>query len=620
MCGICGVLDTSGKPIDETGLRTMTQRLSHRGPDDLGVHILGGVGLGHTRLAVIDLTESGHQPMANEDGTLWITYNGELYNFRELRSELEKQFAFRSRTDTEVVLHAYEKWGESCLSHFNGIFAFAIYDSARRQLFAARDPLGVKPFYYGANGNRFAFASEIKALFALGITPAPAKENLAEYLMYGWLADERTLFTGIRSLEPGHRLTVRASEPLRIEPRCYYAPASRVSAGEYRRWERTAPSEAVETCSRLLEQSIAQQLMSDVPVGVLCSGGVDSSLVTALALKHSPGTRIFHVGLRDDAAMSEEPYARAVARHLGIGIHCYPLGREEFHAALVDTIYHSDFPLYNLNAVPVYYISRLARQQGVKVLLAGEGGDELFGGYPWRYQRLYRNVRARRRYGRWIAGLLHRTVDLAHLNPEGLFIHNFRTTTGDVENALQFASGFFGRAARWEKSLNAYRFLARPEEQHAQAAMLTDIREYLEHLLNRADKQTMQASVECRVPLLDVRVVEFALNLPYAFKVRRNVAKWILKKVAERHLPPEVVHRRKVGFNLPVSRYLDFPPGIFRDGFWQTQFGISPETILRHCDPADGAYWYAFLMTEIWGRLFFHGDSRESIGALLKAA
>ncbi len=618
MCGICGIVDHTDKPISEPELWRMIRRIGHRGPDDCGVRILGAAGLGHARLSIIDLSAAGHQPMANEDGTLWITYNGELYNYLDLRSRLEGRHSFRSRTDTEVILHAYEEWGEDCVRKFNGIFAFAIYDTVSRQLFAARDPVGVKPFYYSCSGGRFVFASEVKALFALDLSPAVAKENVAEYLMYGWLADERTLFAGVKSLEPGHHLSVKAPAEVRVTR--YYAPASRVDPQEYQRWNRARPEEVVEHCSQLLEQSVTGQMISDVPVGTLCSGGVDSSLVTALALRHNRQTQIFNVSLSDDAGLSEEPYARAVAEHLGIDIHYYHLDRRRFREALVETIYHSDFPLYNLNAVPVYYISRVARENGVKVLLAGEGGDELFGGYSWRYERLYRNVRMRRRYGRWVAGLLHRTMDLAHLYPESLFHHNFRATADDVGNALHFASGFFRRAARYEESLSAYSFLARPEERHAQAAMLTDIREYLEHLLNREDKHTMQASVECRVPLLDLRVVEFAINLPYKYKVHRHEGKWLLKNVAERYLPRAVIYRPKLGFNLPVKEYLDCSSAIFQGGFWESCFGIRPDAIARQQGHGQGSFWYAFLMTEIWGRLFFNGDSPESVTIMLNAA
>jgi asparagine synthase (glutamine-hydrolysing) len=618
MCGICGLLDTTGMPVDATQIAAMNRRLAHRGPDDCGTRVFGPAGLGHSRLSIIDLTQAGHQPMANEDETLWITYNGELYNHAELRRELQGRHAFRSRCDTEVVLHAFEEWGDDCVRRFDGIFAFAIYDTRRGRLFAARDPIGVKPFYYCHKDGLFAFASEVKALFALGIRPALAKENMAEYLMYGWLAGERTLFDGICSLEPGHTLTVAPGS--RETPVAYYSPAGKVNPGEYLRWETVRPGDVVEHCADLLARSVRKQMVSDVPVGTLCSGGVDSSLVTALALQHNPRTEIFHVSINDEPALDEEAFAREVAAHLGVQMHCYRMGRDDFRRALADTIYHSDFPVYHLNSVPMYYVSRVAREHGIKVLLSGEGGDELFGGYAWRYERLFRNVRSRRRFGRFAAGLLSKTVDLGHLYPDSLFRHSFRTTTGDVGNALSFASGFFGRDQRYEDSLAAYSFVALPEEQQAQAAMLTDVREYLEHLLNREDKHTMQASVECRVPLLDTRVVEFAVNLPYRFKIRKREGKWVLKQVAERYLPRTVLYRPKVGFNLPVEKYLDCSTRVFRDGFWQNHFGISPRVIERHCARSNGSFWYGFLTTEIWGRIYFNGDSPESVSAMLAAA
>ncbi len=617
MCGICGIISLQGDPVGEDALWRMTRRLDHRGPDDRGVEVFGDAGFGHTRLSIIDLSPAGHQPMSNGDESAWITYNGELYNYRSLRAELEDRYTFRSQTDTEVILHAYEEWGEDCVRRFNGIFAFAIYDVRKRRVFAARDQIGVKPFYYVADGRRVVFASEVKALYALDLVPRVAKENVAEYLMYGWLADSRTLFEGVRSLEPGHWLTVSIDERPQIVTSCYYRPARLVSPDEYHRWDATRVEDVIEHCGTLLETCVREQMISDVPVGTLCSGGVDSSLVTALALKHNPQVKIFNVSLSDNAELNEERYAQAVARHLGIEINYYHLDRQRFREALVDSIYHADFPLYNLNAVPVYYVSRLAREQGIKVLLAGEGGDELFGGYSWRYDRLHRNVLHRRRYGKWLARILNRGADLAYLTRDDLFLHHFRTTTNDVAGALNFASGFFGRGARFQESLDAYSFLPKPEEQYAQAAMLTDVREYLEHLLNREDKSTMQASVECRVPLLDPRVVQFALNLPYRFKVKGGEGKWIIKKIAERHLPREVIYRRKVGFNLPARQYLNYSEAIFRDGFWANTFGIQPETIARETMSANGSFWYAFLVTEIWGRLFIDGQKPEEINGIL---
>jgi asparagine synthase (glutamine-hydrolysing) len=339
--------------------------------------------------------------------------------------------------------------------------------------------------------------------------------------------------------------------------------------------------------------------------------------VTALALKHNPKLSIFNVSVSDDAALNEEKYARQVAEHLKIEFNYFKLNRQQFKDALVETIYHSDFPIYNLNAVPVYYISRMAREMGVKVLLAGEGGDELFGGYEWRYGRLFRNVRARRRYGRWIARLLNRTSDLAYVTRDDLFLPHFRTTTDDAATALKFASGFFGRGARFKQSLEAYSFVNSLEERYAQAAMLADVREYLEHLLNREDKSAMQASVECRVPFLNLDVVDFALNLPFKFKLRNGEGKWVIKKLAERYLPNEVIYRRKLGFNLPAREYLAFSDKIFEGGFWQSEFGIDRKTIGEECSNGGSSFWYGFLVTEIWGRLFLRGESIPDIKKVL---
>lgn len=617
MCGICGIISLDGNSVSDESLARLTDRLAHRGPDDRGVMSYGDVGFGHARLSIIDLSEAGHQPMRNEDGSVWITYNGELYNYLSIRGQLEQRYRFQSQSDTEVILHAYEEWGEDCVKRFNGIFAFAIYDAKKRRVFIARDQIGVKPLYYHAEPRRVVFASEVKAFFALDIVPRVARENVAEYLMYGWLADSRTLFDGVRSLEPGHWMTVSLGERPEVSTTCYYRAGDRVQAEMYEQRSRSTPESLVDQCEGLLETSVRDQMIADVPVGTLCSGGVDSSLVTALALRHNPQVKIFNVSLSDNKELSEERYAQTVAKHLGIDIVYYHLDRQRFRRALVETSYHADFPLYNLNAVPMYEISRVAREHGVKVLLAGEGADELFGGYSWRYERLYRNVRQRRRYGRWIARLLNRGADLAYLTRDDLFLHHFRTTTNDVAGALKFASGFFGRGTRFRESLDDYSFVTSEEERYAQAAMLTDVREYLEHLLNREDKSTMQASVECRVPFLDLPVVDFAVNLPYKFKVREGEGKWVIKKVAERYLPREVIYRRKVGFNLPARQYLDLSDRIFEDGFWSNTFGIRPGTIAEETANGNGSFWYAFLMTEIWGRRFIDGQSSEQINSLL---
>lgn len=613
MCGICGIFRFDSAPVDRAAVDRMVRALAHRGPDDSGAEVWPGIGIGHTRLSIIDLSAAGHQPMCNEDGSLWIVYNGELYNTAELRQQLTGRHTFKSHTDTELVLHAYEEWGPDCVERFNGIFAFAIVDVTARRLFAARDQLGVKPFYYTCDETNFLFASEVKSLLAGGVRPRLARERMAEFLMYGWNVGEHTLFAGVRSLPPGHRLYVNHPGKPRVATDCYYAVARRVSPALHEELRRCSDADLIDRCDALLQQSVGRQMVSDVPVGTMCSGGVDSSLITALAVRRSRDTSIFNVSIADSPELSEERYAQAVARHLDVSINYHRLARDNFLANLVDTIYHADFPIYNLNAVAVYQICKMARDQGVKVLLAGEGGDELFGGYAWRHERLYRNVRFRRRYGRYLNAILSRTADLASISEDGLFLPHFRTTSGDVSAALHFASGFYSRSLRWEEAMNAYEFLDLPEERYAQSAMLCDVREYLEHLLNREDKHSMQTSVECRVPLLDPALIDFAVNLPYDRKVRRSEGKWVLKKVAERYIPKSVIYRQKRGFNLPGKQYLSLREEFFRGGFWETEFGFNPARVAHLAPRSEGGFWYAFPITEIWARLMLDGESRSSV-------
>lgn len=613
MCGISGILRFDNEPVDPAALKRMVSSLAHRGPDDAGVRTWPGIGLGHTRLSIIDLSAAGHQPMTNEDGSLWIVYNGELYNMPEIRAALHGKHVFKSHTDTELVLHAFEEWGPKCVERLNGIFAFAIVDIRSRRLFCARDHLGVKPFYYCVQDGAFLFASEVKALQAGGYRPKLAREQMAEFLMYGWNVGERTLFADVQSLQPGHRMFVDAGAAQRVSPECYYSPQYIVSEDLHRELSQCTDQELVDRCEALLKDSVDRQMVSDVPVGTMCSGGVDSSLITAMAVQKSRNTSIYNVSIADAPELNEEKYAREVAKHLGVNINYHSLDRSNFLENLVDTIHHSDFPIYNLNAVAVAQVCKLARSHGVKVLLAGEGGDELFGGYSWRHERLYRNVRLRRRFGWLLNRVLSRTVDLAGNADDGLFLPHFRTTSGDVSSALHFASGFYSRSLRWMDAKAAYSFLKLPEEQYAQAAMLCDVREYLEHLLNREDKHSMQTSVECRVPILDLNVVRFALNLPFDRKVRKKEGKWTLKQVAERYIPKSVIYRQKRGFNLPGKQYLNVRDDFFKNGFWQTEFGLDPAAIRELIPPGEGSFWYGFPVTEIWARLMLRGESRANV-------
>ena len=359
MCGIAGWARREPGPADEGRLQRMCDLQRHRGPDDAGVYVSadGKVGLGNRRLSILDLSPSGHQPMGNEAGTAWITYNGEIYNSRDLRCELEALgHAFRSGTDTEVVLHAYEQWGTDCLGKFNGMFAFALYDQAAERLLLVRDRFGVKPLYYAWDGGTLVFASEIKALLAGGIAPRLQRDHLPELFLFTGLTGERALFEGVKVLPPGSLPTLSLRDgSWAVEP--LYVPRERVEAGRYAAGDGSSVAEHEGRLQDLLLGSVQRCLISDVPVGTLCSGGLDSSLVTAMARTLSRDVRLFHVSSKGFADMDEAAYARAVARHVGADLIVYEVDRKDLQRGFVDATYFNDNPLTIVHAVPMYYVS-----------------------------------------------------------------------------------------------------------------------------------------------------------------------------------------------------------------------------------------------------------------------
>lgn len=374
MCGIAGQVSLDGlKPVDADLIHRMTRIIAHRGPDGEGHHVSGPIGLGHRRLSIIDVN-TGAQPMCNEDGTVWITFNGEIYNYVALRSELRSRgHVFKSESDTEVIVHLYEELGEACLTRLKGMFAFAIWDEHHRKLFLARDRIGIKPLYYTNTGNALLFASEIKSLFE---DPSVARRfnprSIDRFLTYYYLPGEDTLFDNIYRLEPGHCMTVCDG---RISKRQYWDLSFQTAP----RWSRF--DDAVEALQELLKRTVKDHLISDVPVGVLLSGGVDSTGVLRYAVEHSDQQiRTFTVGFEGEDFPDERPYARLAAQHYGTVHQDITINAKDFCDLLPKYIWHMEEPVCEPPAVALYLVSRLARESSVKVLLAGEGGDEAFGG------------------------------------------------------------------------------------------------------------------------------------------------------------------------------------------------------------------------------------------------
>src|SRR6058998_803006 len=402
MCGICGILYCGEeRHVQRDTLAQMNAQIVHRGPDDDGFFVEGNVGLAMRRLSIIDI-RTGQQPISNEDKSLWIVYNGEIYNHRELRSKLEARgHRYHTKSDTETIIHLYEEYGRDCVHHLRGMFAFAIWDRRSRRLFIARDRLGIKPLYYFYDGTKFVFGSEIKAILAYpGIKPEFNKNTLAEYLAFGYIAGPETMFAGIRKLLPGHTLELDDSGEIKIES--YWdlsvpADSERRPRGHY-----------INGYRELLEECVASHLMSDVPLGVFLSGGLDSSAVAALTSKiRGEQIETFSVGYGEEA-YSELPYAREVARHIGSRHHEVRLSRQEFFDSLPKLIWHEDEPIVWPSSVSLYSVARLARER-VTVVLTGEGSDETLAGYT-RYAWTLLNSRMDRVYRSAVPSALRQLV------------------------------------------------------------------------------------------------------------------------------------------------------------------------------------------------------------------
>jgi len=556
MCGICGIASAPGaKPVDERQLLRMRETLRHRGPDDAGIYLDEQVGLASTRLSILDLSPRGHMPMRSADGRYWIVYNGETYNFQELRAYLEAAgYIFLSNTDTEVVLYLYIHEGAKMLPRLNGMFAFAIWDSQEKRLFLARDRLGVKPLYYYLDGeNRLYFASEEKALFAAGVPCEFDPRFWEELLLFRYVAGENTCFSGVKRLLPGHSLTWEAG---RLSGERWWNLAERVQ-------HLRAPNHSdgqfsfVET----FDSAVNLRRISDVPIGVLLSGGLDSGSVAAsLAMQAGGGVASFTVRFQE-AAYDEGKLAAAVAQRWGLDYHELFISPNELLDSLKEASWINDEPLAHGNDLHLYRLSQFARPL-VTVLLSGEGGDETLGGYV-RYQPL--------RYARWLKPgqsfswllswmprpRLKKLKKFLELGSPDLFVlyNSCDVLPQDLEQ-LGFPTG--GEFPFRQSILREARQLYPGD--YIRQVMYYDQHAFLCSILDRNDRMTMGASIECRVPFLDFRLVENLAALPSTTLFRDGMGKSLLKKQVGNRLPEAVLRHRKWGFGVPWERYLRQQP------------------------------------------------------------
>jgi len=573
MCGIAGILDLKGRRIDPDAIARICARMVHRGPDGEGIYLDGEVALAHRRLSIIDLA-GGAQPMSNETGTVWVTFNGEIYNFEELRRELQAAgHRFRTRCDTEVLVHSYERFGRDCVRRFRGMFAFGVWDSRQRVLFLARDRVGKKPLFYARAGGQFVFASEIQGLLKHpGIRRELEPSAIDDYLTYGYVPSPTTAFRGIFKLPPAHTLTLSLSESVRppepkIEPYWSLEYSPKLNLNE---------DEAADALLEILTEAVRLRMVADVPLGALLSGGVDSSLIVALMSRLSDRPiKSFSIGF-DEQSFNELPHARKVARHCGTD-HQELIVRPDALTILPTLVRHYGEPYADSSAVATFHVARLTRQH-VTVALSGDGGDECFAGYE-----RYLGDHLADRYQRIPCGLRTRIIEpLARLIPAWLPTGN---RLGRARRFLQAASQPSDqRYLRWVSYFTpeAKRVLYTNDfgadlEQHDSTAWLlgrldtlrraglsspdsllaADVGSYLpEDLLVKMDIATMANSLEARSPFLDHTVMEFAARLPIDFKLRGMTLKYLLKKVARPLLPPGLLNRRKMGFGVPVGSWM----------------------------------------------------------------
>lgn len=562
MCGIVGQLQFDTTPVDQSRLKEAADTLEQRGPDDSGFHLENGIGFGHRRLSIQDLSQAGHQPMSSADGRYVIVYNGEIYNFLELRNQLERQ-AWVSGSDTEVLLAAYTKWGVGCLEKLQGMFAFAIWDRLEQRLFAARDRMGVKPFYYHHRQERFLFSSRPAALHLLApeLTNDLDEQALRFYLEAGYIPAPHSINRGIRKLPPAHYLLVD-KDGLKIERYWDFRQIAPENS-----WEERKEEELLDELDEMVEKSVRARMISDAPLGAFLSGGIDSSLAVAVMQKLSPNQiKTFTIGF-DESRYDESRHAAAVAAYLKTDHHCEQLRVDDLLDLLPAFSGTFDEPFFDSSAFPVMAVSRLASRH-VSVSLSGDGADELFGGYH--YYQIAKKVSPLFR----LPNLLRRTLSLGvGMIPK----HNFQLLAGAINQRDAAASFAFTRGI-----LKDYNSVLLPEVMGqtkgisdyfselassfvnglsaAEQGMRLDALNILpDDYLQKVDVGSMAFSLEAREPLLDHQLVEWAMKLPVSWKLRAGKNKYLLRKLAYRYIPQEILDRPKQGFSVPIDAWLRGP-------------------------------------------------------------
>jgi asparagine synthase (glutamine-hydrolysing) len=641
MCGIFGQIGSS--PADEK----CGSELRHRGPDDGGLKYFSlangatWVSLQHRRLSIIDLSSAGHQPMCNEDESIWITFNGEIYNFRELRAELVSAgHIFRSHTDTEVIIHGYEEWGHDVVKKLRGMFAFAVWDHSRRRLFLATDHLGKKPFFYSYDGRKFVFASEIKAILKAGVPAELDPVALHDYLTYLYFPYPATAFKHVRKMPPGSAMEMLVS------------PEGDLRRHEWKYWDAAetagtplhmSDDDMVDRARELMEESVKLRMVSDVPLGLFLSGGLDSSAITAFASRNSADqVKTFTIGFENSKFYDEQPVAKLVAEKFNTEHHI--LQADEACASyMTNVVRHFDEPFGNPTAILEYIITKQMRKH-VTVAISGDGGDELFGGYV-----RYAGAALARRYRQLpqfiTKGLVSRLSSFMHDATDGR--HGFRRVREFAQSAWQAEEnmyidwvGYFSQSEKQDLYTPDFaasvagrdsgdflrQFFRRGAKLEPMSRLgYVDAASFLCcNCLEYADRMSMANSLEVRAPFTDYRLLEFAMQVPQRMKVRNMTTKWITREAMREILPREVLTKKKMGFNPPLPQWINgelkpvikeflSPAALERRGIFRPD---AVQNLLRDHEQnrRDNALKiWALLMIEVWQRMYFDKQSEEAV-------
>jgi asparagine synthase (glutamine-hydrolysing) len=632
MCGICGKLNFDpDENVPQSLLKAMADSIVHRGPDDDGYYVSGQIGLGFRRLSIIDLA-GGHQPLANEDRTIWIVFNGEIYNFQELREGLlKKGHTFRTKTDTEVIVHLYEEYGEAGIEALRGMFAFAIWDQNQKKLLLARDRIGIKPLYYGLTPHSLIFGSEMKAILQ---DPEVKREVLPStidrFLTFGYVPGEETLLTGIYKLPPGSFMVVKNGK---TEVKQYWDLHFSSSS--------VTLKDAEEQLLEILEESVRLHMISDVPVGFLLSGGVDSTAMLSLASRKTDRPiSSYTVGFANSGVADERPFARVAAEKYGSEHHEISISSKEFADFLPQYVWHMEEPVCEPPAVALYYVSKLARNY-VKVLISGEGGDEAFAGYQ-NYRGMLWIERIKRVAGP-LKGALSKTLSLLYKVipwhrlgkylplldvPFESYYYSRASSPFYFFNAHYkeaYSSDFCDHIDKERSLLPVTRLLSKNTSEDILSRMLyVDTKTWLpDDLLVKADKMTMANSLELRVPLLDHKLLEFAATLPSNFKVHGLTTKYIAKRALGKQIPTEIIERKKAGFPVPYENWLrtDLRDSIHdvlldRETLDRGYFKKSAIEKLLRDNAESGAHArdiFSLLVLELWHRQFLSNRGEDLV-------